>query len=43
MAKDILKFDTGRRGFERATVFLLVMAGLFAIFGIIWIYRFLVT
>ncbi len=43
MTKDVLKFDTGRRGFERATLFLLILAGILAIFGAVWIYRFMIT
>lgn len=39
--KTVLRFDSGRRGFEKATYFLLILAGGIAVFGIIWVYSFL--
>ena len=43
MTKDVLKFDVGRKGFEKAAIFLIVMAGIFAIFGVVRLYRFNTT
>ncbi|MEE9167137.1 MAG: hypothetical protein V3U24_06730 [Candidatus Neomarinimicrobiota bacterium] len=41
MVKTILKFDTGKKGFEKATYFLLVLAAALAVFAIVWFYEFL--
>ncbi|MFQ6616707.1 MAG: hypothetical protein ACE5HZ_08110 [Fidelibacterota bacterium] len=41
MSRRILKFDTGKKGFERATYFLWILAAGMALFGVYWIYQFL--
>ncbi len=39
MTKDVLKFDVGRKGFEKAAIFLLFLAGILIIFGVVWVYQ----
>ncbi|MDP6456988.1 MAG: hypothetical protein QF613_07355 [Candidatus Marinimicrobia bacterium] len=39
--KTVLRFDSGRQGFEKATYLLLILAVAIAVFGIIWVYNFL--
>jgi hypothetical protein len=39
--KTVLKFDSGRKGFDKAALFLVVLAGMLAAFGAFWIYLFL--
>jgi hypothetical protein len=35
--RQILKFDSGRRGFTRAALFLVVLAALLALFGVLFL------
>lgn len=39
--KTVLKFDSGRKGFDKAALFLIVLAAMLALFGVYWIYSFL--
>jgi|TARA_B110000438_G_scaffold126462_1_gene122961 hypothetical protein len=36
--KTVFKYDAGARGFKRASLILIFLAGLLAIFGIFWLY-----
>jgi hypothetical protein len=36
--KTVFKYDAGARGFKRASLVLFFLAGLLAIFGILWLY-----
>ena len=36
--KTVFKYDAGGRGFKRASLMLLFLAGLFAVIRIFWIY-----
>ena len=38
--KTVLKFDSGRKGFDKAIFFLLILAGMIAVLGAFWIYTF---
>ena len=38
--KTVLKFDSGRKGFDKAIFFLLILAGMIAVLGAFWIYPF---
>tara|TARA_Y100000780_G_scaffold45984_1_gene38018 strand:- start:590 stop:733 length:144 start_codon:yes stop_codon:yes gene_type:complete len=35
--KTIYRYDTGGRGFKKAAIFLLLLAGLLAVFAIYWL------
>ena len=39
--KTVFKYDAGARGFKRASLILIFLAGLLAIFGIFWLYSWL--
>jgi hypothetical protein len=39
--KTIYRYDTGGRGFKKAAIFLLLLAGLLAVFAIYWLTQFL--
>jgi len=39
--KTIYRYDTGGRGFKKAAIFLLLLAGLLAVFAIYWLTLFL--
>jgi len=38
--KTILKFDSGRKGFDKAIFILLILAVMIAVLGAFWIYPF---
>tara|TARA_B100001750_G_C15418941_1_gene551889 strand:+ start:547 stop:687 length:141 start_codon:yes stop_codon:yes gene_type:complete len=38
--KTVLKFDSGRKGFDKAVIFLVILAICLAIFGLFWVYSF---
>jgi len=38
--KTVLKFDSGRKGFDKAIFILLILAGMIAVLGAFWIYTF---
>ncbi len=35
--KNVYRYDTGKRGFKKVAIFLIVLAGAMALFGVIWI------
>ena len=39
--KNVYRYDSGRSGFKKATYFLLLLAGIFILFGFYWINSFL--
>jgi len=39
--KTVFKYDARGRGFKRASLILLFLAGLLAVFGIFWLYSWL--
>jgi len=39
--KTIYRYDTGGSGFRKAAIFLLLLAGLLAVFAIYWLTQFL--
>tara|TARA_B100000686_G_scaffold67446_1_gene72862 strand:+ start:440 stop:580 length:141 start_codon:yes stop_codon:yes gene_type:complete len=38
--KTVLKFDYGKKGFDKAAIFLVILAICLAIFGLFWVYSF---
>jgi hypothetical protein len=39
--KTVFKYDVGGKGFKKASLILIILAGLLAIFGIFWLYSWL--
>ncbi len=38
--KTVLKFDFGRKGFDKAAMFLILLAGMLALLGVYFVYSF---